>query len=114
MRLAFSTVMNASPNFWLRRSSPSWKSNSGRRLRQCLRLRSSPPIRIGLSEWAAHPALGTPELQAIEPESWQAHPTDLDFLISQEAREIIEQEGIVLLSYKPLQQVWQERCSSTT
>src|SRR5216683_764029 len=69
---------------------------------------------IGLSEWAAHPALGTPELQAIEPESWQAHPTDLDFLISQEACEIIEQEGIVLLSYKPLQKVWQERCSSTT
>src|SRR2546429_7260658 len=69
---------------------------------------------IGLSEWAAHPALGTPEMQATEPESWQARPTDLDFLISHEARSIIEQEGIVLLSYKPLQQVWQERCSSTT
>jgi len=68
----------------------------------------------GLSEWAAHPALGTPEVQAYDPEGWRAHPTDLDFLISQEAREIIEQEGIVLLSYKPLQQVWQERCSSTT
>lgn len=64
---------------------------------------------IGLSEWAAHPALDTPELQAIEPESWQARPTDLDFLISQEAREIIEQEGIVLLSYKPLQKVWQSQ-----
>ncbi len=69
---------------------------------------------IGLNEWAAHPALGTPELQAIEPESWQARPTDLDFLISQKAREIIEQEGIVLLDYKPLQKVWQERSSSTT
>jgi predicted glycoside hydrolase/deacetylase ChbG (UPF0249 family) len=68
----------------------------------------------GLSEWAAHPALNTPELQAIDPEGWQARPTDLDFLISQEARSIIEQEGIVLLSYKPLQQVWQERRSSTT
>jgi len=64
---------------------------------------------IGLSEWAAHPAINTPELQAIEPESWQARPTDLDFLISQEAREIIEQEGIVLLSYKPLQKVWQSQ-----
>jgi predicted glycoside hydrolase/deacetylase ChbG (UPF0249 family) len=63
----------------------------------------------GLSEWAAHPALDTPELQAIEPESWQARPTDLDFLISQEARSIIEQEGIVLLSYKPLQQVWHQK-----
>ena len=69
---------------------------------------------IGLSEWAVHPALGTPEMQAIEPESWQVRQTDFDFLISQEAREIIEQQGIVLLSYKPLQQVWQEQWSSTT
>src|SRR6266852_9367925 len=69
---------------------------------------------IGLSEWAVHPALGTPEMRAIEPESWQVRSTDVDFLISQEARSIIEQEGIVLLSYKPLQKVWQERCSSTT
>ncbi|HEU5370495.1 MAG TPA: ChbG/HpnK family deacetylase, partial [Ktedonobacterales bacterium] len=68
---------------------------------------------IGLSEWAAHPALGTPEVQAYDPVGWRAHPTDLDFLTSQEAREIIKQEGIVLLSYKPLQQVWQEQCSST-
>src|SRR5713101_6492058 len=68
----------------------------------------------GLSEWAVHPALGTPEMQAIEPESWQVRPTDLAFLISQEARSIIEQEEIVLLSYKPLQRVWQERWSSTT
>jgi hypothetical protein len=66
----------------------------------------------GLSEWAVHPALDTPEMQAIEPESWQVRPTDFAFLISQEARSIIEQEGIVLLSYKPLQKVWQERWSS--
>lgn len=68
----------------------------------------------GLSEWAAHPALDTPELQAYEPESWQAHSTDLDFLISPEARSIIEQQGIVLLSYQPLQQVWQEQGKSRT
>jgi len=64
---------------------------------------------IGLSEWAAHPALDTPEIRAYEPESWEAHSTDLDFLISLEARSMIEQEGLVLLSYKPLHQVWQER-----
>lgn len=63
----------------------------------------------GLSEWAVHPALGTLEMQAIEPESWQVRQTDFDFLISQQARSIIEQEGIVLLSYKPLQKVWQTR-----
>ena len=68
----------------------------------------------GLSEWAVHPALGTPEMQAIEPESWQVRQTDFDFLISQEARSLISQEGIVLLSYKPLQKVWQQRWASTT
>ncbi len=68
----------------------------------------------GLSEWAVHPALGTAEMQAIEPESWQVRQTDFAFLISPEARSLIEQEGIVLLSYKLLQQVWQERWSSTT
>src|SRR5215813_11335544 len=30
----------------------------------------------GLSEWAVHPALGTPEMQAIEPASWQVRTTD--------------------------------------
>ncbi len=69
---------------------------------------------VGLSEWAVHPGLGNAELQALEPESWQVRQADFDFLISRQAREIIEQEGIVLLSYKPLQQVWQERGSSTT
>ena len=64
---------------------------------------------IGLSEWAVHPALDTPELRAIKAERWQIRPTDLEFLLSPEARAIIEQEGIVLLSYKPLQDVWHAR-----
>ena len=69
---------------------------------------------VGLSEWAVHPGLGNAELQALEPESWQVRQADFDFLISRQAREIIAQEGIVLLSYKPLQKVWQERWSSAT
>ena len=83
----------------------------GKSVRYARLLRDLPS---GLSEWAVHPALGTPEMQAIEPESWQVRQTDFDFLISQEARSIIEQEGIVLLSYQSLQKVWQERWSSTT
>lgn len=63
----------------------------------------------GPSEWAAHPALDTPEIRAYEPESWQMISTDLDVLTSQEACELIAQEGIVLLSYRHLQQVWQAR-----
>jgi predicted glycoside hydrolase/deacetylase ChbG (UPF0249 family) len=69
---------------------------------------------FGLSEWAVHPGLGNAELQALEPESWQVRQADFDFLISRQACEIIAQEGIVLLSYKPLQKVWQERWSSAT
>lgn len=67
----------------------------------------------GLSEWGVHPGLGTPELQALEPESWQVRQTDFDFLMSEQARQIIEQEGIVLLSYQPLQKVWHQLCSSS-
>jgi hypothetical protein len=53
-----------------------------------------------------HPSLGDAEAQAMEPESWQVRKTDFDFVVSQEAREIIESEGIVLLDYRPLQDVW--------
>ena len=45
----------------------------------------------GLSEWAVHPGLGNPELQAMEPESWQVRKTDFDFLISHEAHDIVEE-----------------------
>ena len=69
---------------------------------------------MGLSEWGVHPGLGTPELQTLEPESWQVRQTDFDFLMSGQARQIIEQEGIVLLSYLPLQKVWHQLRSSPT
>jgi predicted glycoside hydrolase/deacetylase ChbG (UPF0249 family) len=65
----------------------------------------------GLSEWAVHPSLGDAEAQAIDPVTWQVRRTDYDFLMSAEAREVIEQEGIVLLSYAPLQQVWQGKAT---
>jgi len=63
---------------------------------------------IGLSEWAVHPAIENDELLTIEPTGNHVRQTDLDFLISSEAREIIEQEGIILLSYEPLQKIWQQ------
>src|SRR5260370_29233192 len=53
--------------------------------------RALPELPIALSECAAHPALDTPEIHAYEPESCQAHSPDWDFLISQEARSIIDQ-----------------------
>ena len=67
-------------------------------------LRELPP---GLNEWAVHPSLGNEESQAIDPGGWRVRRTDFDFLISPEASEIIRQEGIILLNYQPLRQVWQ-------
>jgi chitin disaccharide deacetylase len=64
---------------------------------------------VGLSEWAVHPGLDDAELRAIQPDGVRVRQTDLDFMISAEAREIIQQEGITLLSYKPLQEVWRNR-----
>ena len=64
---------------------------------------------VGLSEWAVHPGLGNAESQAIDPGGWQVRQTDFDFLMSSQAREIIRQEGIILLNYQPLQKLWQSR-----
>jgi chitin disaccharide deacetylase len=60
----------------------------------------------GLTEWAVHPAIDTEEMQAVEP-GGRIRPTDFDFVTSSQAREIIEQEGIILLDYRPMQTVWQ-------
>ena len=65
----------------------------------------------GLSEWAVHPGLDSSELLAIEPDGNHSRQLDFEFLMSAEAREIIQQEGIMLLSYEPLQASWQGRQS---
>jgi len=62
---------------------------------------------VGLSEWAAHPALDTPEMLAIEPGPQRTRQADYDFFTSQAARDVIREEGIILLDYRPLQAVWQ-------
>lgn len=60
----------------------------------------------GLTEWAVHPGLGNRELQAIQPGGWEVRQTDFDFLMSQAARDIVKEEGIVLVDYRPLQVLW--------
>lgn len=78
---------------------------AGKSARYAQLLRDLP---VGLSEWAVHPGLEDGELRAIDPDGARTRQTDLDFLVSEEARAIIQQEGITLLSYKPLQDVWRE------
>lgn len=66
------------------------------------RLRNLPP---GLSEWAMHPGPGNAEAQSIDP-GWRIREADLVFLTSTAARRLIDDEGIVLLDYRPLQAAW--------
>lgn len=78
----------------------------GKSARYAQMLRELP---AGLSEWAVHPSVGDAYSQTIDPGGWQVRRTDFEFLMSPEAREIIEQEGIILLSYRPLQKLWQNQ-----
>jgi len=66
-------------------------------------LRDLPP---GLNEWAVHPGHGTPAWQAIEPSGWRVRQTDHAFLTSPRAREILDEQGIIVIDYRPLQQAW--------
>jgi predicted glycoside hydrolase/deacetylase ChbG (UPF0249 family) len=60
---------------------------------------------VGLSEWAVHPALGNAEAQAIDG-WWAKREADYAFLTSQEARDTVRNEGIILLDYRALQAIW--------
>jgi predicted glycoside hydrolase/deacetylase ChbG (UPF0249 family) len=66
---------------------------------------------VGLTEWAVHPSLGDAASRAIDPDGWRVRRTDFDFLVSPQARQIIEREGITLIDYEPLQRAWQDRSS---
>ncbi len=62
----------------------------------------------GLSEWAVHPGFDNAELLAIEPHGNHIRQTDFDFLTSQQAKGLVKEEGIILLDYRALQEVWAE------
>ena len=60
----------------------------------------------GLSEWAIHPAIRNEELLAVERDDNHIRQTDFEFLMSQEAKDTVKEEGIILLDYRALQEVW--------
>lgn len=64
-------------------------------------LRELPP---GLSEWAIHPGIANSELRAAVP-TWEVRQADFEFLTSREARDVVAEEGIILLSHEPLQEL---------
>jgi chitin disaccharide deacetylase len=60
----------------------------------------------GLSEWAIHPGFDNLELRSIEPGGSAYRQADFDFWTSQQARDILNKEGIILLDYRALQPFW--------
>ena len=62
----------------------------------------------GLSEWAVHPGLGTEQSQAIDPDGWRVRRTEYEFLTSPQARDLVRQEGIVVIDYRAIQQAWSQ------
>jgi len=63
----------------------------------------------GLNEWAVHPGLDRPELLALEPAARHERQSDYDFFTSQQARDLVEAQGIILLDYRPLQAIWRRK-----
>jgi predicted glycoside hydrolase/deacetylase ChbG (UPF0249 family) len=61
----------------------------------------------GLTEWAVHPGVANDELIAIESDFAHIRHADLECMLSPSLREVIQQEGINLISYKSLQELWQ-------
>ncbi|MCR4315282.1 MAG: polysaccharide deacetylase family protein [Planctomycetes bacterium] len=61
-------------------------------------------LQPGLTELAIHVALDTPEIREISG-SWVQRFGDYKFWTSDEAREIIEEEGIILIGYRRLQEL---------
>jgi predicted glycoside hydrolase/deacetylase ChbG (UPF0249 family) len=60
---------------------------------------------VGLTEWAVHPATAD-DPPARGPSGWPVRSSDHRFRVSAQARELIEAEGIVLIDYRPIQQMW--------
>ena len=56
----------------------------------------------GLTEWAMHPGLGTEESEAVN-SLWRQRQTDFEFLVSAEARKILQDERIEVIDYRPMQ-----------
>lgn len=76
----------------------------GKQARYAQLLRELP---AGLNEWAVHPGVGDGRSQAGG-RGWRVRRTDHEFLTSQQAHELVHQEGIVMIDYRAVQEAWSQ------
>ncbi|MFF2045860.1 polysaccharide deacetylase family protein [Kitasatospora sp. NPDC058170] len=67
----------------------------------------------GLSEWAVHPSLGGARSRATDG-GWRVRRSDYEFLVSEDARELVRQEGVVVTDYRAVQRVWRGQAGGVT
>ena len=68
----------------------------------------------GLSEWALHPGIATDELRAVMADprvpgvtgTPEGRQSDFDVAVSRETARIVAEEGIQIVGYRELQEVW--------
>jgi predicted glycoside hydrolase/deacetylase ChbG (UPF0249 family) len=60
----------------------------------------------GLSAWAIHPGLDDAASKNIDPGGWAIRHSDLDFLVSGQASDIIRSEGIILVGHGHIRDAW--------
>ena len=71
-------------------------------------------ISAGLTEWGIHPGIESQELKAIMEGPgiwsgvWEGRLLDLSFITSQTAKDIVREQGIEIIDYRPLQKMWQQ------
>lgn len=66
---------------------------------------------VSFGEWAVHPGLGDEEAQAIDG-GCCVRRTDYEFLTSPKARELLQQEQILVIDYRTIQQAWSQISAS--
>lgn len=68
----------------------------------------------GLSEWAVHPGLGEGDLAQIQPMMIPIRQSDYDTFVLDEVTQLIAEEAITLLDYRPLQRIWSASVDKAT
>lgn len=67
----------------------------------------------GLNEWAVHPSIGGERSKAID-DGWRVRRTDYEFLTSRQARELLDQEGILVIDYNAIRLAWAQGGTAPT
>jgi chitin disaccharide deacetylase len=60
----------------------------------------------GLSEWAVHPGGADARSRSLDPGGWRVRRSDHRFLTSPLAQELLREQHVTVIDYRPLQRAW--------